>query len=237
VLSGFIAAAHLVVRLHVEEPHQFGHLLAKDSLLGFCHLGDFTFHDPCPSMDVGRRTKRWSTTATSFGVIGSRDHFVSFWVVGWPWLSLSLAGAMKHILQLALSILLAGTSATAGDTTATNPPRAVPAKIDAEFKPESGVEYKMEGGYFYHHNSRTNPGPAQIDMSRAWSFANEFVYRTALAKDYVVPAGGTGRTRDGWCQVDFTSKDAKSHLVVEVHIERRVARLPATPRPTKGSSQ
>ncbi len=144
---------------------------------------------------------------------------------------------MKRIVPLAFGTLLMVVSALGADGDGTKSPRVIPAKIDPEFKPQVGVEYTIQGGWLYHHDSRTNPGPAQSDMSTAWSLANEFVYRTALAKDYVVPAGGTGRTRDGCCQVDFTSKDGKSHLVVEVHIERRAARLLATRRPTKGPSQ
>lgn len=40
---------------------------------------------------MGARTRRWSTTATSLGVVGCLTHIVSFLVVGWPWLSLSLS--------------------------------------------------------------------------------------------------------------------------------------------------
>lgn len=128
--------------------------------------------------------------------------------------------------QLAMAVLVVATSTYAGNATDTNsPPHAIPSKIDTEFRPVAGVEYTLEGGALYHHDYRSNPGPAQIPTSTGWSFANEFVYRTALAKDFVVPAGQAGPTTDGWCEVGFASKDGKSRLIVEVHIERRVARL------------
>jgi hypothetical protein len=111
-------------------------------------------------------------------------------------------------------------------------PREIPAKIDTEFRPEAGVEYTLAAPSLYQPARSSDPGPAARDTSVAWSFANEFVYRTALAKEYVVPAGQAGPTKDGWCQVGFTSKDEKSRLIVEVHIERRVARL----RPQGGQS-
>jgi hypothetical protein len=52
------------------------------------------------------------------------------------------------------------------------------------------------------------------------------VYRTALAKDYAVPARESGPTEAGWHQVIFAGKDGKSRLVVEVDVKRSVGRLP-----------
>lgn len=47
------------------------------------------FESPFAMWAFGR-TRRWSTTATSLGVIGSLAHIGSFLVDGWPWLSLLL---------------------------------------------------------------------------------------------------------------------------------------------------
>jgi hypothetical protein len=129
---------------------------------------------------------------------------------------------MKHLIGLILGVLVAAASAVAGDVKA---PLEMPAKIDSEFRPEAGVEYALAGGSLYQPARGSDPGPAERDTSIAWSIANEFVHRTALAKDYVIPAGQAGPTKDGWCEVGFTGKDGKSRLIVEVHVERRVARL------------
>jgi hypothetical protein len=55
------------------------------------------------------RTRRWSTTATSLGVIGRLAHIASFLVVGWPWLSLSFGkDDMKRFLNLVILVSLVG---------------------------------------------------------------------------------------------------------------------------------
>jgi len=132
---------------------------------------------------------------------------------------------MKYPLRLMLSVLVAATSAIAGNENAGKAPREIPAKSDSEFRPEVGVEYTLATGTLYRAARGSEPVPGERDSSMAWSFANELIYRTALAKEYVVPAGQTGPSQDGWCQVGFTSKDGKSRLIVEVQVERRVARL------------
>jgi hypothetical protein len=133
---------------------------------------------------------------------------------------------MKHIIRLILSVVIVTTSVIAGDENSAKTRREIPAKIDSEFKPEVGIEYALATLSLYHPARGSDPGPAERDTSMAWSFANEFVYRTALAKDYAVPAGQAGPTKAGWCQVSFASKDGKSRLTVEVDVGRRVGRLP-----------
>jgi hypothetical protein len=119
---------------------------------------------------------------------------------------------MKYILLLILGALLAATSTVAGGESAARAPRQIPGKIDTEFRPEAGVEYTLGGASLYRPARGSDPGPAERDTSIAWSFANEFVYRTALAKQYVVPAESAGRRKDGSYEVGFTSKDRKSRF-------------------------
>ncbi|MCF7730654.1 MAG: toxin-antitoxin system YwqK family antitoxin [Akkermansiaceae bacterium] len=116
-------------------------------------------------------------------------------------------------------------SAGSCDETVAKKPREIPAKIDSEFRPEVGVEYTLAAPSMFHPAHAGDPGPSERDTSAAWSFAIEFVYRTALAKEYAVPAGQAGPTKGGWFQVGFTSRDGKALLTVEVQIERHVARL------------
>src|SRR5437016_14056126 len=79
----------------------------------------------------------------------------------------------------------------------------IPAKIDPAFRPEVGDEYTLG----WHSLYRTSqPGPAAVDTSIAWSLANEFVHRTALAKDYILPATSTGPLDEGWYSVNFAGK-------------------------------
>ena len=116
-----------------------------------------------------------------------------------------------------------------GDENAARARREIPAKLDSQFRPEAGVEYTLAASSLYRHVRGSDPGPAERDTSIAWTFANEFVYRTALANEYVVPAGcSAGPTKDGWCRVSFSAKDGKSRrLVVEVDVKRHVGRLVA----------
>jgi len=137
----------------------------------------------------------------------------------------SFAAGMKHPFRLMLGVLIAVSSAVAGDENAAKAPQEIPAKSDSKFRPEAGVEYTLATGTVYRAARGSDPGPAERDSSMAWSFANEFVCRTALAEQYVLPAGQAGPTKDGWRQVGFLSKDGKSRLIVEVRVERRVARL------------
>jgi len=133
---------------------------------------------------------------------------------------------MKHLLSLALVNLLIVTAAFSDDEVGKKPPHAMPAKVDTEFTPQVGLEYSLQGGPLYYHDDRNNPGPAALTSSAAWSFANEFLYRTALAKQYILPAGSVSLRNNGWWEVGFTAKDGKSRLIVEVQMDRRIARLP-----------
>jgi len=44
----------------------------------------------------------------------------------------------------------------------------------------------------------THPGPAESMTSRAWSMANEFVYRTALHRLCQLPASAAGPEKGGY---------------------------------------
>ena len=101
-------------------------------------------------------------------------------------------------------------------------------KVDVGFRPEVGIEYTLAGTWLYRPARDDNPGPAETRKGIAWSFANELVYRTALSKEYVVPATVAGPINTGWYRVGFGGKDGKDRLVVEVDVERRVGRLSAT---------
>jgi hypothetical protein len=105
-------------------------------------------------------------------------------------------------------------------------PREIPAVIDSAFDPAIGTEYALGGGWLYHPARDDGPGPPEADDSRAWSLGNEFVYRTALAREYSVPAAMTGSASAGWYRTEFTGKGGRPRLVVEVNLERRVVRLP-----------
>jgi hypothetical protein len=132
---------------------------------------------------------------------------------------------MKHLIQLMLVVLAATTSAIAGDEIAAQAHREIPARVDSGFRPEPGVEYTLAAGTLWHPAREAEQGPAERDSSMACTLANEFVYRTALAKEYVVPAAQAAPAKDGWHQVGFTSQDGKSRLLVEVQAERRVLRI------------
>lgn len=120
---------------------------------------------------------------------------------------------------------------------ATKAPREIPAKLDPQFRPEAGVEYTLAPSSLYRPKLGSNPGPAEFATSLAWSFANEFVYRTALANEYVVPASGLGPTKDGWYRVSFSAKDGKSRrLVVEVDIEGHVRLAVEKPTTAEGAT-
>ena len=136
----------------------------------------------------------------------------------------SLALTMRHIIQLIVGVVIVTGSAIAGDESPAKTPREIPAKLDAAFMPEIGIEYTLAAPSLY-HPPRESPGPAERDTSIAWHIANELVYRTALAKAYAVPAGQTGLTKTGWYEVRFIGKDGKSQLVVQVDGGRRVGRL------------
>ena len=136
---------------------------------------------------------------------------------------------MKHVLGLMLGLVIGAHCAVAGDKAA---PREIPATIEPEFRPVPEVEYRLAAGTLYHPAPGGGAGPAEQATSIAWALANEFVYRTALAKEYVVPAAQAGPVKGGWFRVGFTSKDGKSRLTVEVQVARRVARL----RPPEGAA-
>ena len=137
---------------------------------------------------------------------------------------------MKHIIRLILSVVIVTSSVIAGDENPFKKPHEIPAKIDSEFKPEAGIEYTIASPWLYHRPPGGSPGPAQARTSTAWSVANEFIYRTALATLYAVPATQAGPMKAGWFQVFFNSIDGKSRLVVEVDVEKHLVRLPQPER-------
>jgi hypothetical protein len=93
--------------------------------------------------------------------------------------------------------------------------------LDREFAPEPGVEYNITGSDIFR---TSDSGPASRDTSIAWSVANEFVYRTALGKEYSLPASSVGP--DGNRHIaKFTHKQEDKRISVGVNIHTRTATL------------
>jgi hypothetical protein len=126
---------------------------------------------------------------------------------------------MKLIICSILGLVIAATSGIASDQPPAKAAQEIAAKIDAGFRPEQRIEYTLAPPWLYRTSAA---GPAEGETAIAWSRANELVYRTALAKDYALPAQQSGPTRNGWCPVTFTSKDGKTKLVIEVDVRREV---------------
>ena len=103
----------------------------------------------------------------------------------------------------------------------------IPEKPDVEFRLEGGIEYTLAGSWLYHPEHEGSPGPAEKDTGIAWSFANEFVYRTALSKNFVVPAAEVGPTETSWYHVGFISKDGnvRGGSLIQGHCPARASRL------------
>jgi hypothetical protein len=101
--------------------------------------------------------------------------------------------------------------------------RVVPARINPDLVPESGTIYSLAGGWLYH--APNNEGLASKALGLGWKRANEFVYRTALANDYDLPASRS-EMKDGWFEMEFTSKGQKARLLVEVSMVTGAVRLP-----------
>jgi hypothetical protein len=73
----------------------------------------------------------------------------------------------------------------------------------------------------------TEPGPAQMRTSQAWSIANEFVFRTSLRNKFVLPASSAGAEGKGGglYVVAFERKGGGKRLKVQVDIENRTVRI------------
>jgi hypothetical protein len=94
--------------------------------------------------------------------------------------------------------------------------REIPPAINRQFKPEAGKDYAIVGEWLFRNPRSDWPGPALPKASRAWSLANEFVYRTALADEYVLPAHGTRPAGNDVYRVTFAGKHGGEELMVEV---------------------
>jgi hypothetical protein len=73
----------------------------------------------------------------------------------------------------------------------------------------------------------TEPGPAQMRTSQAWSIANEFVFRTSLRNEFVLPASSAEAEREsgGLYIVAFEPKSGGKRLKVQVDIENRTVHI------------
>src|SRR5438105_11840631 len=63
--------------------------------------------------------------------------------------------------------------------------------------PAANTWYRLYPNDIY-KTDLAHPGPAALTTSRAWSIANEFVYRTALCRLCHLPASAAGREEDGY---------------------------------------
>lgn len=115
--------------------------------------------------------------------------------------------------------------------------REIPPSVSRHFKPEPETKYAVVGTWLFpRHNGQTaSSEPAEGKMYHAWSVANEFVYRTALADEYVLPAHTTDALGDGVYHVAFAGKHGGGDLLVEVEVHQIGEREPV--RVLRQSSQ
>lgn len=120
--------------------------------------------------------------------------------------------------------------------------RVIPALADRGFIPQTNTRYSLAGPSLYQVPGGQHAGPAEQFTGMAWSLANEFVFRSALADVFTLPATTAGPAKPGWHRVEFVGKDHQSRLRVEVDLARRLVRLPAkaddhpTPEPAAGAN-
>jgi len=81
-----------------------------------------------------------------------------------------------------------------------------------DFIPIANTAYRLFPNDIYKHDPK-DPGPADATTSRAWSMANEFVYRTALRHQYQLPASAAGPENDGYV-VAFQAMHGRGELKV-----------------------
>jgi hypothetical protein len=135
------------------------------------------------------------------------------------------ARSIHRALPFMLNMVLLTSSALADEVTFAENAQEIPSQVDPDFQPKGGIEYKLTGSHLFRPNPEQNPGPASIETSRAWSNANEFVYRTALANDLVLPAMSAGLLENGWYSVGFKIKNGKSRVEILVHLEKKLIKL------------
>jgi hypothetical protein len=124
-------------------------------------------------------------------------------------------GRMKKVLSVIFVVFSAAlTSGAEGSA-----PVAI-ASEQSEFLPREGVRYEIIGRRLYRSDDPSNPGPASVITSHAWSEANEFVYRTALRKKCRLPAGSTG-WENGRFRVTYRVDDNREVLSVFVFLGER----------------
>ena len=87
----------------------------------------------------------------------------------------------------------------------------------SDFIPSDDVKYKLIGEYLYKPGANTWPGPSWAFLSGAWKLANEFVYRTHLRTEYLLPAGASFYDKESkLCYIVFNSTDNKRTLIIAV---------------------
>lgn len=106
-------------------------------------------------------------------------------------------------------------------SSATSETLQIAAKVDPDFTPQPGTKYEVVGAGLFRTDA---PGPAEKDTSVAWSLANEFVHRTALAKKYAVPASSVTPDGDNF-KATFRSLGSEKEITVEIDTKAKTVTL------------
>jgi hypothetical protein len=99
----------------------------------------------------------------------------------------------------------------------TNAIVTIPAK-QTELKPKSKILYRLEGNFIY---KTMEPGPSEWITHGAWRLANEFVFRTMLRKECVLPSSSASPRQNG-VMVLFKKKDGGRSVSVLVRTDERI---------------
>jgi len=99
--------------------------------------------------------------------------------------------------------------------------RKIPSYVDSNFSPDPNVEYFITGKELYRP---PHGGPASGKTWKAWSIANEFVFRTALSKGHVLPAASVGPKGKKFSAV-FNNNNGKQKMIILVDIVKRSAKI------------
>jgi hypothetical protein len=113
--------------------------------------------------------------------------------------------------RLLIAMILAALAGCAGA-----PPASVTIEpVQTDLVPATGTPYVLVTPPMLYETRE--PGPAEKLTSRAWSLANEFVFRTSLRASVALPACESGGPpRDDGILVRFRSEDGSRMLTLRV---------------------
>jgi len=93
-----------------------------------------------------------------------------------------------------------------------------------DFMPIPNTFYTLESPDIYKNYDDSHPGPASKELSRGWTMAIEFVYRTALRQQVELPDADSETVRDGF-MICFKRKGSEGYIRVFVTDDYKKVKL------------